>query len=381
MQTWITNPKKMKNFKIAIIIITTFLFLINAKAQTPDKYIDVTQDKGILFYEDSVTAVTNFHSNKMDMDDYNYLVLRATKDSSLNNNVIITANGLVSIGSIDIEDAYKGIDVDTSITTNPKLLVQNGDAIGSNWYTFSDKRLKKDIENFKHGLNKIKKVNIYEYEYNGQAGTQSGRKQLGIMAQEMREILPTSVQTLSGKLKVDDKENSKLLVFNPQELIYLAINGIKELDEKTILLEKKTEELEEQRDVLIGMQMQLKQLKEEMNLLKSHLGLETNQNSAKKISIREKENFYQQKVDAKLMSCKPNPTEGETSIEYEILTDFEQAKILFYNAQGVFMDEFSINEKGKNVFLWKAENLPKGLYTYCLVIDAQIVDSKKLILK
>lgn len=76
----------------------------------------------------------------------------------------------------------------------------------------------------------------------------------------------------------------------------------------------------------------------------------------------------------------PNPASDETSINYAIGKDFNDAKILLFNVSGQLINTYPIqNESGAiNVDAYDLEN---GTYIYSLEVDGQILESKKLIKK
>jgi hypothetical protein len=56
-----------------------------------------------------------------------------------------------------------------------------------------------------------------------------------------------------------------------------------------------------------------------------------------------------------------------------------KAQILFYNAQGKLIQATGLTQKGKgsvNVF---AQDLSSGMYTYTLVVDGKIIETKKMV--
>lgn len=109
---------------------------------------------------------------------------------------------------------------------------------GGTWNT-SDMRTKKKVKPFKEGLELIKKINPINFEYNGKAGTRSGKERIGISGNEMEKIAPYTISKRSMKLNPKDKKETEVLVYNAGPLIYIAVNAIKELAAKVAALEKK----------------------------------------------------------------------------------------------------------------------------------------------
>ena len=83
---------------------------------------------------------------------------------------------------------------------------------------FSDRRLKTNILPIGDSLEKLRKVNIYDYTLKDD---DHKIPQIGVVAQEFRKIFPSDVHT---------EPNSKKLAVGTDWLIYTMVNAIKEVD-------------------------------------------------------------------------------------------------------------------------------------------------------
>ncbi len=110
-------------------------------------------------------------------------------------------------------------------TTAPtSLLSVNGTADkpgGGSWGTFSDRRVKKDIEEFKDGLSIVTKLNPVTYRYNEKSGYKDlNKKYVGFIAQDIEKLAPYMVDIiddtkrsgLSDKRELDESALTKILV-------------------------------------------------------------------------------------------------------------------------------------------------------------------------
>jgi hypothetical protein len=107
------------------------------------------------------------------------------------------------------------------------------------WTIASDARIKENINKYTKGLNELLKINPITYNYNGLGGFEKGKGGVGIIAQEIAEILPDSVSSIKGKLNETDDEEIDILNFNGHELTYVLINAVKELKAEIELLKSK----------------------------------------------------------------------------------------------------------------------------------------------
>lgn len=107
------------------------------------------------------------------------------------------------------------------------------------WTIASDERIKENINSYTKGLNELLKINPITYDYNGLGGFKKGKGGVGIIAQEIAEILPDSVSSIKGKLNETDEEEIEILNFNGHELTYILINAVKELKAEIEILKNK----------------------------------------------------------------------------------------------------------------------------------------------
>lgn len=75
----------------------------------------------------------------------------------------------------------------------------------------------------------------------------------------------------------------------------------------------------------------------------------------------------------------PNPFAQQTSISYTIPVSANSAQILFYSMEGRLMKTANITTRGKGILNVFANDLSSGSYTYSLMIDGKIMNTKKLV--
>lgn len=87
----------------------------------------------------------------------------------------------------------------------------------------SDKRLKRNLNKIDNALDKVQKLSGYTYEVN-QIGTDIWESSAGLIAQDLKEVLPSAV-------RID--KNTDYMTVSYNQVIGLLIEAIKELQEKT----------------------------------------------------------------------------------------------------------------------------------------------------
>jgi trimeric autotransporter adhesin len=100
---------------------------------------------------------------------------------------------------------------------------------GTTWANPSDIRLKDNIQDYTKGLETLSKVNVKTWEYNGKANTTAGTKGLGVIADEIMQILPNTVDTYASKMNPSDETLTDVKRFDATEITWLLVNAVKEL--------------------------------------------------------------------------------------------------------------------------------------------------------
>lgn len=112
-------------------------------------------------------------------------------------------------------------------------LVMNGNGNFSNVYIRSDIRLKRNLKKIENAVDKVDKLNGYIYEKTDKIGGTEFKVEAGIIAQELKEVLPEAVEAVS----MDNGEET--LTVSSAATIALLVNAIKELKARVEYLESK----------------------------------------------------------------------------------------------------------------------------------------------
>lgn len=117
----------------------------------------------------------------------------------------------------------------TAVTVTGNLNYQ-----GALTYT-SDSRLKKNITNYTQGIEILKLLRPTRGEYNGLAGTVDNQSYVGLIAQEVEEVLPALVVHRRG---IISGISTLIKNINERELLYMLINTVVQQDKRLELLEQ-----------------------------------------------------------------------------------------------------------------------------------------------
>jgi hypothetical protein len=177
-----------------------------------------------------------------------------------------------------------------------------------------------------------------------EAGTSGQGSAYGITASNMESVLPNSVGNidLTGK----DGKTSAMKGVNYDELIPLLVQAVK--DQQT-------------------------QIKAQQSQIDELMAVVTNK-ALPTIDIA-----LSDKDAIRLDQSVPNPADRFTSIGYYIPSTVNTAVIKFADAEGKLIKSITIAERGAgkvNIYL---SELSAGMYTYTLIADGQLIDTKKMI--
>jgi len=74
----------------------------------------------------------------------------------------------------------------------------------------------------------------------------------------------------------------------------------------------------------------------------------------------------------------PNLFSESTQIRWNVPDDFQNAMIYFYDNSGNQVNSYKVNSKGAGELQVFGSKLSSGVYTYTLVVDGKVVDTKKM---
>lgn len=126
--------------------------------------------------------------------------------------------------------------------------------------SLSDIRLKNVIGNVAYGLEAIRKIEIKEYKFKDEKKYGQGVR-YGVIAQEIQKILPKTVL----------KNKDGFLTIRTNDIFFVAINAIKELDKEVQTLKNRNKELENEIQLL---KKQNQNLEKKLSKIEKHLKLD-----------------------------------------------------------------------------------------------------------
>jgi hypothetical protein len=227
---------------------------------------------------------------------------------------------------------------------------------------FSDSKIKKDVktvENATELLNKLRPVTYMMKTEEFPHLNLPKEMQYGFIAQEVQQVIPELVST-ANKPEFKDKDGK--VISKGEELI-----GVKYEEIIPIL----TKSLQEQISEVDALKKELAEMKEILRASGNN-NQSTGSNHISNIELTDAKTIV---LDQNV----PNPFAEQTVINYTLTDDVQKAQMLFYNADGKLINSIDLNERGKGQLNVFANDLSNGIYTYTLVVDGKIIDSKRMI--
>ncbi|GAA0560545.1 tail fiber domain-containing protein [Chitinophaga japonensis] len=144
----------------------------------------------------------------------------------IGNNALLSANGALQVNG----DAFKN-------------------AGTSAWLIASDVRLKKDIQPFEDGLEKLMQVRPIRFRYNGLLNQDTDKEYVGIIGQDLQPLFPYMIMAdptmrIPGTVATGEGTSSKedgMLTYDSSAFTYVLINAVQELTRRVQALEKQLE--------------------------------------------------------------------------------------------------------------------------------------------
>lgn len=246
-------------------------------------------------------------------------------------------------------------------------LYGSGLAFGGSWTT-SDRNFKKNIETIPNAIDLVTQLRGVSYDYRVEEYPQyvfKRGKSYGFITQEVQEVLPDAVQ-------IGPDENGQpgdYQIMNYDMITPVIIEAVKEqqviINKQQDLLADQLEINQKYEDVINNLEARIKALeaKDGKAQAKSELGAST-------ISIE----------GVSLRQNRPNPFRGETTIEYTLPSDKNNARLVIYSLNGKVLNSFAIGAGDGQVTI-NASELSSGVYFYTLEDNGQTLARQKMIVE
>ena len=286
-------------------------------------------------------------------NDYRFEVRSRGRSFILNRNL--------SAGSLLIRGVGSTGFVGIAGVTNPSTELHVGGSITymGSLINASDARLKSNVNKYAMGLEQIMQLRPVSYNYNGKAGSDSEESHIGLIAQDLQKVAPELVSTF-----IYEEEDELGYVTLSEEYLQIKESGIKYMLVNAI--QDQQEMIEDQSYEIEDLKEQLEDLKELVNTLidKDDVQQSIQLNGA----------------NGSMLQNQPNPFSNATTIKYAINDNVQNAimQILDINGRVIKTVQLDITKNGAIDI--KENDLPSGTYSYSLIADGKLLDTKQMVI-
>jgi len=267
---------------------------------------------------------------------------------------------LLSAGDLLLRGSGSTGFLGVNVTNPAERLHVNGNTQTNGIFITSDKRLKQNVNDFKYGLKEVMELRPLTYDYTGEAGMASVKNNIGLFAQDLQKIAPELVSEFTHTQE-DDEGN----VTYKKEYLKIYDTGI-----KYILINA----IQEQQEIIETQEEKIATLEERLARIEAALNGGTINTDINRQDIQ---------LDgggAYLEQNQPNPFNTNTLINYNVPTDVTDAVINIFDAKGQLIHSERIAQVGQGQIQLKAGTIAAGTYSYSLVINGNIVDTKRMVI-
>ena len=254
-----------------------------------------------------------------------------------------------------------------------------GNVFSTGIYSGSDQKLKQNITDLASAMDIIGKLKPKTYNFRQDSNYKLMNLpqglQYGLIAQDVEKVLPTLVkQTTFDVDRVTDHSDGKLP--DPKSTTPPTKQTVTKTGEKidfkalnyTELIPIMIKGMQEQQAVIDKQQQQIDELKQMVTSM-----MNNSSSSAAKINTANNAGAY-------LLQNAPNPFSQSTTIKCNVPAGIQTAQIVIFNSEGKQLKNYSLNNKGSNTITINAGSLSSGNYSYSLLLDGKIADTKTMVI-
>lgn len=236
----------------------------------------------------------------------------------------------------------------------------NGDVWASAYNVISDRKFKTDISLIKSPVQKIMKLKpstyVFKKEDAAKMGLPSGN-QIGLIADEVKQVFPELVKD-AVQPATYGKDVTEII---RPEIKYESVNYIGLIPVLVASAQEQQKQIELQQAQLQDQQRQIEELKEMIKQLTTANNIKTGLSNV----------ILEQNI--------PNPLDKFTTIHYSIPAGSKNAQLIIADISGKMIKQVQLGSSAKGNVSFDATGLSNGSYTYSIIIDGKLIDTKKML--
>lgn len=297
------------------------------------------------------------------------------KNSTVNcDNCIVLgddANTRTLMGYNDIPTLSGGAIANYRLYVNPigsgRAAFFNGDCYSTGAYLPSDPSLKTNIQPMQSTDQILSALNpkTYYFDSNGRnarLNLPSGI-QYGLLSTDVESVLPNLIAEQEVPATYDSLGNQVEPSFTFKSVNYVGLIPI--------LLQKIKDQQEAIDSITNSTNTRLNQLESSISAC---CGTSSERSTTNKIDVE-----LSSENTIILNQNDPNPFAEQTRITFTVPQEVLEAKIIFFDNSGHVLQTVKINERGAGQINVYGEKLSSGIYSYSLIADGKVIDTKKMV--
>jgi hypothetical protein len=296
-----------------------------------------------------------------------------------------TENTLANIGVFGL--ATGGLFVNYAGYFEGDVFVNGGANSGSGFLVASDSMFKRNIDTISNPLNIINQLKPHTYfldTVNPYGIKFSSKKQYGLVAQEVEKVLPELIGSVT-KPDIFDSLGNIIPSVTYKNLDYNAFISI-----LIAAVQKQQSEIEAKDSVISNLIVNDSILNSRLTAIETCVNNSNLCNKKVKKSLMEENEEANTKTHTTEITLSdlqyiildqnvPNTFAEQTSIGYFLPDDIKKAQVVFYNADGKLINSLMITERGRGSLNVYADDLSSGVYSYTLIADGKVIDTKRMV--
>ena len=236
------------------------------------------------------------------------------------------------------------------------------------WYQASDGKLKENVKQLSVAgsrsiINQLR-PSTYTFKADQQkAMNLPSGNQYGLIAEDVEKVMPELVREMSVPAKTDKQGN----ITTPSQ----TFKGVNYVGMIPVLISALQQTDSINSKLLARLDAQQKQI----DALQSCCGY----NNKVPTNLGNNTSTELSDLGIILDQNAPNPFAEQTVITYTIPESVQDARLIFYTNNGTILKTVQISERGAGSMTVYASNLSTGIYTYSLIADGKVADTKKMV--
>lgn len=298
------------------------------------------------------TGVTGFAMGRCDTYSFAYGVFGFAQDGKTNIGVYGATSNEVCTGTTDYAGYF------------------NGTVAAVNYIAISDSIFKKEVKTVENSLENIMKLRPVTYTFDKEGKYNAIRftngLQHGFIAQEMEKVYPELVSENIHPANYN-REGEKI----SEEFEYKGIAYTALIPELVSAIQEQQRQIE---NSMLIIEEQAKEISELKELVKNVTNYANNTSSSLDPSTGSEGSI------STISQNYPNPFLVETTVDYFINPKTSHPAYLVITAvNNTVVSKIALSDKGKGSVTLRLSDISAGVYTYTLLVNDQVVDSKQFV--